>query len=175
MELMASGGETSAHPEGLVHRALIYGSDDEFMQVALPFVGDGIDRGEPTLVAVRPAGRDNLRAALGGEPEGVGLLSAEEWYETSARTRETLGAWAAARAPSGRVRLIAEPPWPTGNDAQVRDWARHESVVNLAFAGMPATFICPYDARVLPSEIIEHAYSTHPTIADGDDWTGSPR
>jgi anti-sigma regulatory factor (Ser/Thr protein kinase) len=46
----------------------------------------------------------------------------------------------------------------------VRDWARHESVLNLAFAGYPVSFVCPYDASELPPEIIEHAESTHPMI-----------
>jgi anti-sigma regulatory factor (Ser/Thr protein kinase) len=171
---MASGREKPTRSEGFVHPALIYGSDDEFMQVVLPFVEDGISRSEPTFVAVQERNLENLRAALGGEPEGVSLLSVEQWYETSALTREKFGSWAAERLGSGgRVRLMGEPPWATGNQAQVRDWARHESVINVAFAGKPVTFVCPYDARVLPAEIIEHAHSTHPTIAAGRGWTDS--
>jgi anti-sigma regulatory factor (Ser/Thr protein kinase) len=170
---MASRREGSLHPEGFVHPALIYGSDEEFLDVALPFVEEGIERGEPALVAVRAANAENLLSALGGEPEGVTVLSVEQWYETSARTREKFAGWAADHARSGRVRLIGEPPWATGNQAQVRDWARHESVINVAFAGMPVTFICPYDSRILPPEIIEHAHSTHPTIAAPRHWTVS--
>jgi anti-sigma regulatory factor (Ser/Thr protein kinase) len=172
--LMAFGGEQPTRFEGFAHPVLIYGSDDEFMEVALPFVEEGISRSEPTLVAVQEHNLENLRRALGGEPEGVSLPSLEQWYETSARTREKFASWAADRLGSGgRVRLMGEPPWATGNQAQVRDWARHESVLNVAFAGKPITFLCPYDARVLPAEIIEHAHSTHPTIAAGRGWTDS--
>ena len=170
---MASESAGSAHRDGFVHPALIYGSDQAFLDVALPFVEEGIERSEPTLVAVQGRNVDNLRSALGGEPDGVTLHSVEEWYETSARTREKFASWATDRLGGGRVRLIGEPPWATGNDAQIRDWARHESVINVAFAGMPVTFVCPYDARVLPTEIIEHAHSTHPTIAAGRGWTDS--
>jgi anti-sigma regulatory factor (Ser/Thr protein kinase) len=134
------------------------------MEVALPFIEQGIEAGEPALVAVQASNIDNLRASLGGEPEGVTLLSVEEWYETSARTRDKFARWASERAGSGRVRLIGEPPWDVGNDAAVRDWARHESVINVAFAGMPVSFICPFDARQLPQEIVEHARRTHPGI-----------
>src|SRR5262249_5669501 len=116
---------------------------------------------------------ESLTSALGGEPEGVTLVSTEQWYETSARSREKFRAWAAERVGPGRVRLIGEPPWATANDAQVRDWARHESVINMTFAGMQVTFVCPYDARVLPAEIIEHAHRTHPTICAGTRWTNS--
>ena len=49
------------------------------------------------------------------------------------------------------TRLIGEPPWAIGHEAQVRDWARHESVINVAFADRQVTFICPYDAQALPT------------------------
>ena len=52
---------------------------------------------------------------------------------------------------------MGEPPWALGHKARVRDWARHESVVNVAFASLPVTFICPYDAQALPQEVLNHA------------------
>jgi anti-sigma regulatory factor (Ser/Thr protein kinase) len=161
---MASRGESSAPDKRLVHSALIYGSDDEFLGVALPFVERGIELGEPTLVAVQAANFEKLRTALGGEPDGVTLLSVQEWYETSARTREKFARWATERTGPGRARMLGEPPWAIGNDAQVRDWARHESVINVAFDGMPVSFMCAFDARELPEEIVEHARRTHPEI-----------
>lgn len=170
---MWSHGEASAPDTAFIHSALIYGSDDAFMDVGLPFVEQGIEAGEPTLVAVQASNIDNLRAALGGEPEGVTLLSVEEWYETSARTRDKFARWARERVGSGRVRLMGEPPWAVGNDAAVRDWARHESVINVAFEGMPASFICPYDARELPPTIVEHAHRTHPEIVGSNGSSAS--
>jgi anti-sigma regulatory factor (Ser/Thr protein kinase) len=171
---MWSFGEASApDATGFSHSALIYGSDDAFMDVALPFVEQGVERGEPSLVAVQSSNVENLRSRLGGEPEGVTLLSVEEWYETSARTRDKVGRWVRERSGSGRVRVIGEPPWSVGNEAAVRDWARHESVTNVAFEGMPVDLICPYDARHLPGEIVEHAHSTHPEFAGPDGYSTS--
>src|SRR3954469_11925305 len=63
-------GEASAPHEGFSHSALIYGADAAFMEAAQPFVEQGILAGEATLVAVQPRNVENLRAALGGEPEG---------------------------------------------------------------------------------------------------------
>ena len=172
---MQSKGEASDPHEGFVHSALIYGSDDAFMEVAQPFVEQGISAGEPTLVAVQSRNIENLRAAFGGEPEGVTLLSVEEWYETSASTRDKSRRWVTERAGSGRARLMGEPSWAVGNDAQVRDWARHESVINVAFADLAVTALCPYDSRVLPAEIVEHAERTHPHIAGPDQLSDSAR
>jgi anti-sigma regulatory factor (Ser/Thr protein kinase) len=157
---------------GFVHQALIYDSDQEFMDAILPFIGEAVAAQEPILVAVQERNVENLRATLNGLPPGVALFSVEQWYDTSARTRDKLARWVAEetkagnenRRAGGRVRLIGELPWAVGHDAQIRDWARHESVINVAFAECPVSFLCPYDSRVLPPEIIEHARSTHPEI-----------
>jgi anti-sigma regulatory factor (Ser/Thr protein kinase) len=164
-------GEASGPVRGFVHKALIYGSDQEFIDVALPFVEDGLEAGEPTLLAVQGRHLENLRAALGGTPEGLTLHDAEEWYDTSARTRDTVARWASEGLESAaRVRLMGEPLWPVENEARVRDWARHEAVINVAFSELPASFVCPYDARALPNEVLQHAHETHSEIVDG---TGS--
>lgn len=162
---MHERGEASDPGRGFVHQALIYGSDEEFMDVALPFVKEGLRRGEPTLVAVQGRHIQNLRTALGGTPDGVSLDPVEDWYDTSARSRERFASWVEERTEGGgRARVMGEPPWALGHEAQIRDWARHESVVNVAFAGEPVTFICPYDSEALPEEVLGHARATHPEI-----------
>jgi anti-sigma regulatory factor (Ser/Thr protein kinase) len=171
---MQSNGEASGPGDGFIHQALIYGSDREFMDVVLPFVQQGLSAQEPTLVAVQERHVHHLRSELGGAPDGVTLHPVVDWYETSARTREKFARWAAERTEEGhRVRLVGEPPWALGHEAQLRDWARHESVINVAFAGRPVTFICPYDECALPNEVLAHARGTHPEIVDGGGTTQS--
>jgi anti-sigma regulatory factor (Ser/Thr protein kinase) len=143
------------------------------MDVALPLVEAGLDAGEPALVAVQAANFENLRAVLPEETPGLELLPAEQWYENSARTRDKFASWVEEHTTDGRARLIGEPPWDTAHEAQVRDFARHEAVLNVAFEGLPLTFICPYDVRVLPDEIVGYARSTHPEIASPTGSAGS--
>ena len=162
---MLREGEASAPHRGFLHSALIYGSDDAFAEVAVPSLRQGIAAGEPVLVAVQGPNVEGLRSALGDEPDGVTLLTVEEWFETSARTRDKLVRWA-NESEAGRARVLVEPPWPTGSEARVRDWARHEAVTNVAFEGMEVDLICAHDSRVLPAEIIEHARHTHPLLAE---------
>jgi anti-sigma regulatory factor (Ser/Thr protein kinase) len=179
---MQFNGEASGPGNGFIHQALIYGSDEEFMDVAVPFIEGGLRSKQPTMVTVQGRHVDNLRAALGGTPAGVTFRPVEDWYETSARTREKFARWVAEETDAGhsqfqvngrRVRVISEPPWAVGREAQIRDWARHESVINVAFAGQPVTFLCPFDARVLPQEVIGHACATHPEIVDADGISAS--
>lgn len=166
---MRSDGVGTAARGGLVHQGFPYGSDQELIDVALPFVEEGLRLGEPTLLAVGDRHLANLRSALGGTPDGVELHSMEDWYETSARTRQKFARWTDEQTErGGRARLMGEPPWPVGNDAQVRDWARHESVINVAFARRPVTFICLHDARALPDEVLAHSRATHPELVSAD-------
>ena len=114
---------------------MIYGSDQEFIDVALPFVEQGLDSREPTLVAVKERHVENLRTALGAISGEVTLIPVEDWYVTSKHTVTSSPAGPSA-SDGGRVRLMGEPPWALGHKARVRDWARHESVVNVAFASL---------------------------------------
>ena len=52
--------------EGFVHEALLYAGDDGFVNGTLPFVREGLERGEPVLVVVQREMIDRLRAALDG-------------------------------------------------------------------------------------------------------------
>lgn len=159
---------------GFVHQALIYGSEQEFVDAALPFVRAGIENEEPTLVAVQAANVEALRDALGAEATLIDLRTVEEWYENATRTRMKFASWVEQRtASAARVRLIGEPPWPLSSEAGIRDWARHESVINVAFEGVPLTFACPYDTRVLPPDVIDHAGCTHPEILRADGVSAS--
>jgi anti-sigma regulatory factor (Ser/Thr protein kinase) len=153
--------------EGFLHQALIYGSEAEFVDCALPFVADGVAAGEPVLVVAQGPNVDALRDALGDGAGEATLLPVEEWYENPIRTRGKFGNWVRERRNGHRIRLIGEPPWPLGSAGAVREWARNEAVVNVEFDGLPVTFICPYDTRMLPDSIIEHAESTHPEIVSG--------
>jgi anti-sigma regulatory factor (Ser/Thr protein kinase) len=161
--------------KGFVHQALIYASEQAFVDDALPYVREGIRAGEPVLARVKAVNADALREALGAEAREVDLRPAEGWYETPIRTRGKFLGWISDHLNGHRIRLLGEPPWPQASQSGIREWARHEAITNIAFDGSPVTFVCPYDAHALPPAIIEHAQSTHPEIRDGAGITPSER
>jgi len=63
--------------------------------------------------------------------------------------------------PGQRVRFVGEPVWPGRSAAETCEAARHEALINLAFAQAEATILCPYDASGLAGAILAAALRTH--------------
>jgi anti-sigma regulatory factor (Ser/Thr protein kinase) len=146
-----------------LHEALFYRDQDEFLAGTVPFVHAGIAADEPVMVAVPPANGELLRRAL--DP---GMLGRVSIMDMSGGDRVGIPAVLHAfvqHHPGRRVRLIGEPAW---GDAGNPTCARHESLINVAFAGQPASILCPYDTNRLDPEVVADAARTHPILVDHD-------
>ncbi len=155
--------------DGLIHQALLYDGDEDFVATLAPFCSEGLARGERVFAVTTPGNIALLRDALGGRAGGVEFTVADEWYRAPGRT---LGAYSRYvdehKAAHGRVRVIGEPVW-LGRSAEAEaEWTRYESVVNVAFASSPAWIVCPYDRRMLPEHIVAYARRTHPVLLMGE-------
>ena len=73
------------------------------------------------------------------------------------------------------VCCIGEPIWPGRTAAEMREATRHEALINLAFRGSRATFVCPYDSAGLPGPVMADAASTHPVVIKGGEERASGR
>jgi len=162
---------------GFVHHANIYGSDDEFLAMAVPFVEDGLARGEPVLVTTTSANLALLGAALGGAARTVDY--AESAY-FGRRPPQRVAAfhryWSrhAGAVGDGHVRILAEPVWPGRSPAEVLAWKRMESGLNVLLAGTNIWMICPYDRRAAAPDVVAAATRTHPVRVDGCDVHDCP-
>lgn len=148
---------------GFCHQALIYGSLDELVSAMQPFVEEGLAAGDPVLAVTSPRNAAALRERVAGA-EAVDFRDASTWYATPGKAFNAYAAYVAERPDAARIRVIGEPVWPVGWDAAVREWARYEAALNVAFADSNAWIVCPYDASSLPAEILGHACSTHPEL-----------
>ena len=171
-----AGGDATVSPRLLEHGALIYGSDAEYLASLVPFLTDGISRGECVIAVTSRSQIDLLREALGNEARHVEFRDSSAVYETPVTTlngyRDFLEETFAAGAPW--IRVIGEPVWEGRSEAEVIGWTRYESMVNVALASAPATIVCPYDARSLPEEILARARHTHPELAEGGVSAANP-
>lgn len=159
---------TARPDEGFVHEALLYAGDDGFVSGTLPFVREGLERGEPVLVVVQREKIDRLRASLDGEAER--LLFAD-MAEVGTNPAHIIPLWADFVGDRGHgrpVRGIGEPIWPERGAAELVECQRHESLLNLAFAEAPAwRLLCPYDVSALPRSVIDEARRSHPHVVAG--------
>jgi CheY-like chemotaxis protein len=161
------------HGHGCRHEALVYSSTDELAAGALPFMQQGLARGEHVLVVLREAGRIVLQHALGEDASRVEFADANEWYRSPEHALVSYTRYLDDRLERGgdelRVRVVAEIVWPQGSaTADVAAWKRYEAGISAALAEIPVSFICAYDTRELPAEIIVDAQRTHPILRSAD-------
>lgn len=157
-------GNATAEPKLLEHRVLLYDSDDGYLATAVPFLRDGMARGE-ALLAVAPGPQAQLlRDALGDAAGAVEVHDAAEWYSSPIAALGRYRAFVHDRFEGGAhwARVIAAPVWDGRSPDEAAEWTRYESIVNLCFASAPATIICAYDTRSVSEAIVAAASHTHP-------------
>ena len=156
-----------SHGHGCRHEALVYSSSDELAAGALPFMLQGLTSGDHVLVILRASGRSILEEALGEDAARVEFADADEWYRSPEHAFEQYTRCLADRFERGtsRVRVVAEIIWPERSEtAEVAGWKRYEAGISGALASVPVSFICAYDTRELPAEIIVDARRAHPIL-----------
>jgi hypothetical protein len=148
----------------LEHRALVYGTDDEFVDVAAPFLREGIRRSEAALVVLKARNIELLRKRLGSDAAAVEFIEAERWYSDPGAAIAAYRALVTAKIEAGApwVRVVGELLLSGKSEREIARWTRYESLFNLLFASSPVTVFCLYDTRALPEEIVRMALSTHP-------------
>ncbi|MCW2503740.1 MAG: sensor histidine kinase [Actinomycetia bacterium] len=152
---------------GLSHEALVYRSDQEFLDGALPILCRGLDRGEPVLVAVPAERAKLLRDALGDRSGSVRFEDSEIWCAIPGWTLGALNGYLRRDRSGARVWVLAEALWDAGGPARAAEWSRMQSVLNVAFASATASVVCAYDAGVLSPATIAAARATHPGLTSG--------
>jgi transcriptional regulator with XRE-family HTH domain len=163
-------------PRLLGHRVLTYGSDDEYLEAAIPFLSEGIERSDSLLVVTTEARIELLRDTLDDRAAHVEFAVSAGWLLSPIVALNGYRAFIREKVERGApwIRIWGEPIWAGRSVAEVTAWTRFESLFNLAFASSPASVVCPYDSRSLPEEIVVDARRTHPEVVRGSDATASP-
>lgn len=150
------------------HEALLYAGDDGFLEGTMPFVLDGVAAGEPVLLVLRAPKIERIRNELNGDGGHVMFADMDEVGTNPARIipawRRFLDEQAAAERP---VRGVGEPIGPHRKPDELVECQRHEALLNLAFADVPAfRLLCPYDTDALDEDVIAEALRSHPYLVE---------
>ncbi len=160
-------GGTETGQRGLVHSALLYDSQQEYLDHVVRFVGDGLARDEAVLVAV-PGDqlallRDALDGAGGGFPAELRIADIAEVGRNPSRFMAMEGSFA-DKHPDRRVRIVSQLTWPGRSADEFVACTEHEALVNGALGGHRATKLCLYDASELDGNVLADARATHPLL-----------
>jgi anti-sigma regulatory factor (Ser/Thr protein kinase) len=108
---------------------------------------------------------DLLRKHLG--PQGEKVLFAD-MKDVGTNPGRIIQAWVdfVHDQDGRRLRGIGEPIWPERSAAELVECQRHESLLNVAFAGNASfTLMCPYDRAALDQDVMDEARRSHPFIS----------
>ena len=159
---MRSGAATDH--VGYFHETAFYDSDEVFVDIVAPFLQDGVDAGEPTVVACSPTNAALLERAV--DWSSVMVLPGPDQYARPARTikdyRRLFGRL--AREGAAQIRVVGDVPHP-GTGTDWTGWLHYEAAVNDAYAEFPVWGLCPYDLRIAPSAVVEDVCCAHPFVA----------
>lgn len=152
---------------GLAHEAFLYSRDAELAARCLPFVGEGLARGEEVVVVAGRRLRALLDAALGPATAQLATyIDAETFWSGGHATLQAHDVQLRALERTGRPwRLLGEPVWLEHPDGRV--WSRFEAVANHCYADLPYYSLCVHDTRRLPAEVLADVVRTHPTVWHG--------
>lgn len=155
---------------GFLHAALMFGSDDEFLAGALPFLRSGVEREEPVLVVLDEPRTDALREALGPASAAVGFADPADWFRSPGVVLNSYHHYFRQHHDAAGVRALASPAWAdlAGAPGALGEWQRFEALLNLAFPDSLAQVVCPYDVTGLPEGVVEGALATHWALLQGD-------
>ncbi|WP_432844298.1 anti-sigma factor RsbA family regulatory protein [Dactylosporangium sp. CA-092794] len=160
----------------LVHQALLFDTAAAFLAAAVPFVTEGVRRGDAVLAVTSGEHAELLREHLDGADErAITFLPAAGWFDSPGRTLNAHHRRIdALPGPSGILRVLGEPVWSGLDALETAEWGRYESVLNVALAGSRAWLMCGYDCDALPPAVIDDARHTHPALAVGTGSAASP-
>lgn len=140
-----------------VHQALRYHGTDGLLAGILPYVREGLERGEPVRVAARPQTLAPLRAALGAD-------TPVELLEIDRNPARIIPFWREfVEANDGPVRGVGEPIYAGRGPDELVECQLHESLLNVAFEE-DFRLLCPYDAATLPDDVVHEACRSHPVV-----------
>jgi anti-sigma regulatory factor (Ser/Thr protein kinase) len=163
----AASGSGRLRRAGFRHEATVYSNDQEFLDVVVPFLRDGVAAGEPALIAVNPRIAQLVNAAL-GDFAGVSFLPDGQYTRPLRTLRDNYSLFTGQLAAgAAQVRMVGEVPHP-GTGGSWDGWVRYEASINHFYAGFPLWSICPYDTRTTPDQVLTDVVRTHPRIATPD-------
>ncbi len=175
MVTSAPAGTLQLDDAAFQHEAFFYAGRAQFLEGATAFIRGAVEVREPVLVVVSARKIALLREQLGSAASTVRFADMADVGVNPARI---IPAWAefVSEHGDGPMRGIGEPIWAERSPEELVECQRHESLLNVAFAGSSGfRLMCPYDTTALGQDVIDEACRSHPLIHRDGARGASPR
>lgn len=148
------------------HRAAVYTSTTEMLEVLSPFILEGVDQRERVVLVMSDRQMSQTRAMLGAALDRTEAIRAEDLYAHPARMYADYCAMLDAhnRSTAQPLRIIAEQAIVGRSGQEIAELRRCEAACNTTFAFANAQILCLYDAVTTPKEALDGVSVTHPTV-----------
>ncbi len=177
----SSGGVLDDDVDAIDHFALLYEDQAEQFASVLPFIAEGLERGERCLYVADDNSREDVLAALRDYDIDIdaalesGALTVDTAAETYRRTGEfdrasMMEFWEdeleEAKATGGYsgLRAAAEMTWMLEGDLSADELAEYEALLNPLYEDEDFVVMCQYNRGRFPSEVVHDVIKTHPYI-----------
>lgn len=153
-------------PRMFGHQAFSYETDEELLATVSEFVDEGLARSEGVLVALPKEALALVRKGLGPTVNHVEIVDSTHFYDMAPRALSVYRVFVEKQIAAGApwVRIVAQPPWTGRTPEEERVLMVVESLLDLTFAPLPATVLCPYDRRLVGREVLDEVHRTHPHV-----------
>jgi hypothetical protein len=157
------------------HEAFLWHDRADFTDGLAPFIAEGLESGEPVMVATVAEHTAWLRDALGPAADQVCFVDMAELGRNPAKIIPAWQKFIDIEASGGRpARGVGEPIWAERQTDELIECQLHEALLNVAVDPMtPFWLVCPYDAERLEQPVIDEAYRSHPVVIEADAYKGS--
>ncbi|MFC7138392.1 MEDS domain-containing protein [Halosimplex aquaticum] len=167
------------HDHANDHFALVYEGEEEQYAAAVPFLRQGLERGEKCMYVADEHSLETIEAAMRerGIDVDAAVASGALVFETVQNTYLEGGSFdadsmealyedaiRAATAEHEGLRVVAETDWILEGDVSIEEFMAYESRMNDAFAGAPAIALCQYDLDAFPPEALVDVIRVHPHL-----------
>jgi len=165
------------------HIGAFFRSPEEEYQVLLPFIKEGLERGEKAFHVVNPELReDHLQRLKDGgidtdSAEQSGHFHLQNWDEAYLiggcfDKQRRLAAWKDVFGDTGqdrvpRTRIIAHMEWALEDCKGVEDLVEYEARFSMHYEDPRDPVICTYDLNKFSADVIMNILRTHPTVIVG--------
>lgn len=158
-------------PRRFSHRAAIYDSQSELVQIAVPLVEQARRRGSPVVLAVATSTERLIRDVVGSD----GLVRLATPDQELRRSGQTVASRRARELREltdrdGPIVVIAQHD-PDLNLLDGRTWVETDAAMNIALTAMPVTMTCLYRDPLDPV-LAAAARWNHPLWVHGDGSVG---